>query len=393
MTSCREPRSSTTDLSELEAVLAWSGFADGPSQALRDYLLMKGARAVTTIAHPLTPDGPHHHEITYYAGGATRAKRVRTPVRPPITYPADVVVPLRVPRCDLWVGFNSLAVARGLLQRRRGRAKKVVSWHVDFVPERFGRSLTTIAYDKLDKLACVRSDSRVELSHEALDARNERHSIDRSTSAPAAVVPMGAWTGRLPHTKPDAHLDRRVVYMGHLVPRQGVATLLHAVRLALDAGVALTADIIGTGPEFESLTALANELGISDVVRFHGFLPDHEDVEAILAGCAIAVAPYVNDPKSFTRYADPGKLKAYLAAGLPIVMTAVPPNAHALAAAGAAVIVEDSPAAFARALGSWLDDPARWSAARTAALDESRGFDWSNLFDEWFATVDLIKRS
>ena len=32
-----------------------NGFADGPAQALRDYLVAHGAE-VTTIFHPLTPD-------------------------------------------------------------------------------------------------------------------------------------------------------------------------------------------------------------------------------------------------------------------------------------------------------------------------------------------------
>ena len=50
------------------------------------------------------------------------------------------------------------------------------------------------------------------------------------------------------------------------------------------------------------------------------------------------------------RQADPGKLKVYLAAGLPILLTDVPPNAQELAAIGGAEIVPADAGAFADAI-------------------------------------------
>ncbi|HUP73224.1 MAG TPA: glycosyltransferase [Acidimicrobiales bacterium] len=378
---------------ELDVVLAWSGFADGPSQALRDHLLHSEVRNLTTIAHPLTLEGPHHHEITRYVGGQSTTRRVRTPVKPPFSYPLDIMIPLGVPRCDLWVGFNSLAVLRGLLHRARRRKTTVVSWHVDFVPERFGQAIATRVYDALDKLACTKSDARVELSSAAREGRDDRHHLDGVRAAPVSIVPMGAWTSSVAVTGEDGYRARRVVFMGHLVRRQGVDILLRSLKLAKDAGQRLEADIIGSGPDFGSLVALAESLGLADDVTFHGFRPDHREVEGILARCSVAAAPYLDDPSSFTRYADPGKLKAYLAAGLPIVVTNVPPNAKDLAAAGAALVVDSSPDAFSRGLLHWLANPKTWATGRQSALLEARRFDWGNLFDEWLSTIDVEVRT
>jgi glycosyltransferase involved in cell wall biosynthesis len=377
---------------ELDVVLAWSGFADGPSQALRDHLLTSGVRNLTTIAHPLTQEGPHHHEITRYVRGRPTTRVVRAPVKPPFSYPLDLAIPLRVPLCDLWVGFNSLAVLRGLVHRLHRRGTTVVSWHVDFVPERFGQTTVTRAYDLLDKLACTRSNARVELSSAARIARDQRHHLDAAHAAPVSIVPMGAWTSLVPVTANDGYRSRRVVFMGHLVPRQGVDTLLRSIKVAKDLGQPLKADVVGTGPDHASLVALAKSLGLTDDVTFHGFLPNHRDVEAVLAECSVAAAPYVDEPSSFTRYADPGKLKAYLAAGLPIVMTGVPPNAQQLASVGAAIVVEDSPEAFGRGLLEWFAQPDRWQTGRASALREARHFDWSNLLDDWLATLRLPNR-
>ena len=120
-----------------------------------------------------------------------------TPLRPTASFALDPLVPLVLPRVDAWFGFNPLACARGLVQRRLGRAAAVVLWSVDFVPDRFGAdALLTRLYDRLDRLACQHADARVELSAAARDARDARLGLGGAT--PAHVVPMGAWLERMP---------------------------------------------------------------------------------------------------------------------------------------------------------------------------------------------------
>jgi glycosyltransferase involved in cell wall biosynthesis len=318
--------------------------------------------------------------------GNDEAYLMRRPSRPPLSYPLDLTAPLVPPRVDVWFGFNSLACAQGLVLRRLGRVRTVVYWCVDFVPRRFGHGPMTAIYDRLDGICCRTADVRFELSQEALDAREARH---RGALASAIVVPMGAWIDRVSTTAADGYLSQRVVYLGHLVERQGVSRLLDAVaRLALSRPD-LALDIIGTGPLAGSLKAYAEDLSIGDRTTFHGFVPQHREVERILSLGSVAVAPYKPDPDSFTRFADPGKLKAYLAAGLPIVLTAVPPNARALEMAGAARIVDWSSEAIADAIDALLSSHAAWRRARTSSLAVAADFDWSRILTEALANVGV----
>jgi len=366
-------------------VIAANGFGDGPAQALRDFLVARGAEVVT-IFHPLTPEQGRTHLITTYAGGRVVERTRRLPLRPPLSFAVDPLVPLRPPAVDTWFGFNPLACARGLVARRLGRAARVVLWSVDFVPDRFGPgTLATRIYDRVDRAACLHADARVELSEAARDARNARHGLT-SGEAPAHVVPMGAWLDRVPTTVPDNVRRRRVVFLGHLVPRQGVEILLEALTILRERDARIEADLIGTGPLEASLRASASALG--SAVRFHGFVPDHRDVERLLAEASIAAAPYRPD-ETFTQYADPGKLKAYLAAGLPIVLTDVPPNARELAAEGGAEIVPYDAAALADALAGGLESEERWHERRAAALAYARGFDWPVLLSELVRKLGL----
>jgi glycosyltransferase involved in cell wall biosynthesis len=360
-----------------------NGFADGPAQALRDYLVARDVRVVT-VFHPLTPEQGTRHRITVYDEGAqVRERRVRLPLRPPASFMLDSFVPLLPPRVDAWFGFNPLACARGLVARRQRRARQVVLWSVDFVPDRFGSgTLPTRIYDRLDRLSCMRADARVELSETARSARDRRHDLPPG-SAPAFVVPMGAWIDRVPTTPPDGFRRRRLVFLGHLVERQGVDTLLAALSTLGD----VAADVIGTGPLEQELREQAERASLD--VTFHGYVPDHRQVERLLSQSSVAVAPYAQTVATFTRYADPGKLKAYLAAGLPVVLTDVPPNARELESEAGAEVVADDPAALAAAIARALASPAAWQARRESALTYARRFDWNALLGNLLAELDL----
>lgn len=355
-----------------------NGHVDGPAHAFRDHLVAREAASVRTIFHPLLPDEGGLHEVTVWARGErSSVRRLRLPSRPPLTYPLDLLVPPRIPRAHAWFGFNALACLSGLVPRR---ADTVVYWCVDYVEERFGPGLLTRGFNAVDGYCCRRADVRFELSERARFARDSRHR--GKGLAPAHVVPMGAWLDRLPTTPEDGHAARRVVFLGHLVERQGVSALLGALA-CLDEGV--VADVIGRGPLLEPLRDEAALLGIGGRVTFHGYVPRHEDVEALLAAASVGVAPY--EAGSFTRYADPGKLKSYLAAGLPIVTTDVPPNARELERAGAAVLAGGTPEALAVAIRSLLDSPEEWRNRRAASLGLARSYDWPVIFDDALARV------
>lgn len=352
-----------------------------PASGLLEFLLERGARRVTSIYHPLSAEqGDRHELITYERGREPRRRVVRLPSSPPYTYPLDLLVPLWQRRTDGWFAFNNLLCARGLIERRIGRAGKVVYWAVDFVPDRFGQdALLTRVYDAVDRYCCRHADLRVDLSQAALEGRDQRHGLGVGGGAPSTVAPIGAWLKRTPQVGEDGWQARKVVFMGHLVERMGADTAIDAVALLAERGVDVSAEIVGRGPVAEQLREQAARRGIENRVRFHGFIEDHRELERVLAQASVAVAPYSTRVESFTRFADPGKLKSYLAAGLPILLTDVPPNAGELAERGGAQIVADDPAAFADAIERSLADADGWRARRAAALAHAKLFDWDSI--------------
>jgi glycosyltransferase involved in cell wall biosynthesis len=342
-----------------------------------DYLVERGARRVTTVLHPLTREDGNRHEITTYEPGRDPRRCVWHLVSsPPYTYPLDLLVPPLLARADYCFAFNNLLCARALIERRANRVGAVAYWAVDFVPDRFGvERVLTRAYDALDAYCVRHADLRIELSRAARDGRNSRHGLVPEVTK-CTIAPIGAWLDRVPTTSTENWKSRRVVFIGHLVERMGGETVVQALAILRERGSDVMADVAGRGPLEGQLRAMAERSGLSHAIRFHGFISDHRELERLLAQASLGLAPYDTRTGSLTQYADPSKLKSYLAAGLPILLTAVPPNADELAEEAGAQIVSDSPVSLADAIEATLADAATWERRRAAALRYARRFDW-----------------
>ena len=138
------------------------------------------------------------------------------------------------------------------------------------------------------------------------------------------VVPIGLDLRRFARPSPDAVAMLRdqcgaradevlLAFVGRLVPIKRVDLVLRAVAAARRQGVALRLVVVGDGPCRASLEELAHRLGISDIVRFLGYLPD---TSAAAAAADIAILASDNE-------GTPVALIEAAAAGCPAVATAV----------------------------------------------------------------------
>jgi glycosyltransferase involved in cell wall biosynthesis len=92
----------------------------------------------------------------------------------------------------------------------------------------------------------------------------------RADSFPNASVIGNPYDDKLFQVYPDIPRQQAIVFLGRLVSDKGVDLLLRAYSCLKRPDWPIT--IIGSGPEYESLRALAHHLGISQSVRFTGSL-------------------------------------------------------------------------------------------------------------------------
>ncbi len=277
---------------------------------------------------------------------------------------------LRAPdRIDLFVGSDSLLAAAGLVLRRLGKARIVVLWTIDYVPERFGNPVLNRIYHAFDKLCVRRCDETWNLSPVMEEARAARGVHGRQR-----VVPMGASST----AAVGPRNTRQLVFVGHLLEKQGVQLVLEALPTILRRLPEARLLVIGDGPYRPALERQAERLGVSQAVEFAGFVEDHHEIERRLAESGVGLAPYDPSQAGFSAYADPGKIKNYLAAGLPVVTTEVAHISRELADRRCGVVVPYTAAALSDAVFEIVADGDGYSSR---ASELGAQFSWTRILD------------
>ncbi|MEO0024623.1 MAG: hypothetical protein RL196_1064 [Actinomycetota bacterium] len=89
------------------------------------------------------------------------------------------------------------------------------------------------------------------------------------------AISCGIDASKFANTNPTSNKPPRVLFVGRLDFEKHIHNLLKAVA-SLPASLGVLVEIVGDGSERKSLTALANELGISERVKFLGHVSEEE---------------------------------------------------------------------------------------------------------------------
>lgn len=360
-----------------------------PDDELCAYLNAERRHKVLHVCHSF-PDAPDRCSFfrLYEDGQLTREGRTRDyrSWPDPLLYFKETFFTLKWavqlgPRWDRYIGMDGLCAAFGNILRAFGFVSRTVFWAIDYVPsDRFKSRIKNVVYAGVNRLGNASSDEMWDLSPRMADARADLSGIPRSIYRHHKVVPYGMWLERIRHYGFDQCEQHSVVFMGHLLEKQGAQLVIRAIPRILQAIPDFQFKIIGGGQYRERLEKLAQELGVASHCRFLGQIPDLQQVEEEIARSALAVAPYIRALDTWTAYADPGKVKTYLACGVPVLLTDVPWNALEIEREGCGKVVPEDVGEIADSIVSLLDAGEANQSMRERARRYALQFDYRNIF-------------
>jgi len=291
---------------------------------------------------------------------------------------------------DVFIGLESINTLAGILLKKIGKVKRVVYYVSDYAPDRFGRGMFNRMYLLLDRV-CARYADYIANVSKAMQPARISAGLNPLLSAPVVYVPNGLLPEQIRFEKNNSSLYGRIAYMGTLGEENGPDLVIECIPTIEKSVPNVHLTIIGGYPsDISRLTTLAKKLGVGKKVSFHGFVQSPVAMSKILRSCYLAVAPYRAFPGSVRYFADAGKIRAYCAAGLPVVTTPVPPLGKVVTLIGGAVIAEDTVNDFSRAIISVLTNKKRYASLRKGAIQFAKDSTWDHTFAEAFRQMAKV---
>lgn len=357
-------------------------YATGPGQELHHWLAQNSAISTTLCEHPFPFSHRSYARVHTCAYGADMPeKRHRRRAYPmPLRYLCDFFRTLRLglhgPRYDVYVGNGAFDTLPGLILRILGRVSVVILYTIDYAPHAGGSKIYARLYRVIDRICC-RYASRIWVLSPAMMTARYADGLRKDTCAPVSVVPHG--THAVTHVPDDPAETRRfrTVFMGHINEKSGIQLFLDALPALRAEFPRISLDVYGDGPYRATLEERVSAENVADIVRFHGYIADHDILEKYMCNAGVGIALYVPSPEDFTQFADPGKPKVYMACGLPVIMTDVPACAATISTHSAGCIIPYEKEACITAFRRIISD---YDAYAAQAKTLAGAYEWPHLF-------------
>lgn len=127
------------------------------------------------------------------------------------------------------------------------------------------------------------------------------------------IIPNGVWVRRREEERSRHTGQLRMISVGRLIERKGHSTVIRAMKMLVDEGEDVVLDLIGDGDFGARLKLLTRELGLSERIRFHGYI-ERESIDKYYQQADVFVLASENEGMSVAA------LEA-LGAGLPLVLS------------------------------------------------------------------------
>lgn len=356
---------------------------------LYEYLTKKRPAAlVTKINFPL-PDLPilHHIELTHAANG----KKLVTKNIPSLWKPRALAylfqvfqylwLVLRAPHSyDYVIAEDSLLAFTSIILKALGKVRHVIfySHGIDFT--RFNQTWANHLYQALDRFSARNSDYNWSLSQNMFPIR-KRQGIPEDrlfwipSSLPIDILSRKRYVA-----------NHSLVFLGVINDKNGVGILPDIIMEVRKKVPDVRLDIMGEGDMKTELERRIETLGLTKHIRMLGNL-EFKHFKNKMTNYRAGLVTYKYSEVNLIPTSDSMKMRVYLAAGLPVVITRGFIFSNEVADHKVGFVVDYDVKKFSQKLVQILTDDDLSRRLRKNALGHSREMDLDGIYDHTFTTI------
>jgi len=264
------------------------------------------------------------------------------PIRSAITFFEVIIYSIwlsrKLKKIDIYFTVNAFTAWLGLLLKSVGIVEKTIFWVWDYYPPKHENKFIMFmrsVYWQFDKMAS-KSDIVAFVNKRLLNLRKELGIYDNDSNY--LIIPIGA--DKLKYKYLDKENSKKILvfgFIGVIKKSQGVEIIFKNANSLIKEFGDIKYEIVGSGPDEKYIKSQANKSKIEST--FYGYL-EGDSFNEVLRNCKIGIATYTSEASNVSKYGDPGKIKRYLALGIPIITTNVIEIADEIEKSGAGVIIE-----------------------------------------------------
>lgn len=367
----------------------------GPSHDMRDFLMVH-VKKLLFIGHPLLFLPENFNKSSkweFFSDGKKMAEGHARNWRGPelILYCKDFLYGFiwffnKIHRVDIFIGVGNINALVGIYLQKIGLVKKTIFYCIDYVPVRFANKIINKIYHLIDKYVVENATVVWNLSPRMIEGRQERWGRNLGKQI---VVPIGIWYDRISKNRSDEVHRNEIVYLGTLLEKQGLDLCIEAIDDLRHVIPTIRLSIIGSGPYEKTLRNKVSQLGLGKHVFFEGYVKSHTEVERRVSQASLALAMYDKTKDTFSYYADPGKVKVYLACGVPVLITDIPFIARQIQEQRCGFLIEYDKETIVQIIKTYLKQPNMMKSYKENAEKFAKNFDWPAVIKNAFEKSSL----
>ena len=265
-----------------------------------------------------------------------------------------------------------------ILFKRFLNISEIIYYIFDWSPKRYTFFLNKI-YLILDKFATYYSNATWNIAYTIAKYKTQYLSYNKNKVSKQLYVPYSPY----PFRAKSKIKKNTIVYAGGLIHENGAQLLIPILKEITKTNKKIKLIIMGEGELKEKILNEAKVNSLKNNIRYYGYISDENRVLKIQSQCELGIAPYPNTNETRKKFGDVIKIRMYIASGIPIITTNVPPIYREIEKEKIGIIIKSNYIKnFATKINELLKKQSQLKIFRKNILIKREESSWNKIYDK-----------